>query len=173
MTGSFSLETLEELLTAAGKDEPTAAAMQTYQGCFRAVAAANPSPIERVVQWIQAQLVWDSRAEPLLQGMRSGFADGYRLRYTAGYADIELAIEQEGQLRHLVGEIYASFSQDDLFAEREPALIALEHHGQVVAETTTDLDGRFSFPNLPAADYAMTFFLNQQARIELVNVNVL
>lgn len=167
------IEDLERTLLDARKDEPSAAAIASYKNLFWHVHAANESVLMRFSRWVQANLVWDSRQDPLLQGMRSGGSNGYRMRYNAGNTNIELAIESEGRLRRLEGEIYPLRSTSALLGDTGPALITLLHNGQIIAETTSDLDGRFGFSNLAADDYALTLFLNDQSRIEIVAVNVL
>ena len=97
---------------------------------------------------------------------------GNRIRYSAGYANIELAVDGEGELRHLEGEIYPQGEQAGLLLDTGPALITLLHHGEIVAETISDTDGRFGFDDLTTGDYAMTLFLHDKSRIELVVVNV-
>lgn len=175
MTDQFLLNNLEAILVDAGKDEPSTTELAIYKSYFQYVHRSNPSLVSRLSHWVQAQLVWDSRQEPLLQGMRSAGQTDYRLRYSTGYANVELAIGHEGRLRHLEGEILSPSNGNDnvLLFDAGPALIMLLRHGEVVAETTSDVDGRFGFADLVADDYAMTLFLDDQSRIELVTVNVL
>ncbi len=175
MTDQFLLNNLEAILSDAGKDEPSTTELALYKTYFQHVHKSNPSLVSRLSHWVQAQLVWDSRQEPLLQGMRSVGQTDYRLRYSTSYANVELAIGHEGRLRHLEGEILSPGDGTDsvLLFDAGPALIMLLRHGQVVAETTSDADGRFGFADLTADDYAMTLFLSEHSRIELVAVNVL
>ena len=174
MASQLSTEQLEQILLAARQDEPTPAEMARYIQIFRQARKTENSLLTQVSQWLRAQLVWDSRDEPLLQGMRNAVQDSYRLRYHVESATIELAIENNGRLRHIEGEIYAEDDEiNDLLFDTGPAFITLLRHGEIVGETTADLDGRFGFTNLIAADYAMTLFLGETSRIELVTVNVL
>jgi hypothetical protein len=173
MRQPLSIDHLEYALLEAGKDEPSAAELALYKSFSRYVSTTDASLIARFSHWVQAQLVWDSRQEPLLQGMRSAGQASYRLRYTTGYANVELAVENDGRLRRMEGEIFAANEHSELLFDTGPALITLLRHGQIVAETTSDVDGRFGFADLIADDYAMTLFLDDQARIELVTVNVL
>lgn len=177
MTQQLTGEKLEQLLAAARQDEPSQAQREAYKNIFQYVNATAglqtaDSIMNRISQWIQAKLVWDSRTGPQLQGMRSAVQDGYRMRYNAGQTNIELAIEQAGRLRHLEGEIYVA-DDEHLLADTGPALITLLRHGRIVAETMSDFDGRFDFPDLEVGDYAMTLFLSNDSRIELVAVDVL
>jgi len=176
MAHSYSIEQLEELLHEAGQNEPSNSELDGYKRLFRYVnqaEQAKPSMLTQISQWLQAQLVWDSRDMPLLQGMRSAAHDGYRLRYQAGLATIELAVESEGRFRHIEGEIYAENDNDtDLLLDAGPALITLLRHGEIVAETTSDTDGRFGFSDLSTADYGMTLSIGDISRIQLVAVNV-
>lgn len=172
-----SIVELEEALLAARQDEPSSVELARYKQLFKHVnvtvsSSVTESFMERVSQWIQAKLVWDSRQEPLLQGMRSGAAEGHRLRYMAGRTSIELAVENKGRLRDLEGEIYSADESSALLSDTGPALVMLLRHGELVAETASDEDGRFEFLDLMSGDYAMTFFLEDQSRIDLVALNL-
>lgn len=172
MAHSLSVEQLEQILQEARQDEPSTTELSTYKRLFRDTIKTESSALTQFVQWLTASLIWDSREEPMLLGMRSANNDHYRLRYSAGPATIELAIESSGHSRHMEGEIYTNDEQSDLLRDIGPAFITLLHHGKIIAETTSDLDGRFDFADLNAADYAMTFFIGDGARIELVDVTV-
>lgn len=173
MAHSYTIEQIEQLLQEAGQDEPSAAELKRYKRLFKHVKQSELSTLASISQWLQAQLIWDSRDEPLLQGMRSAAQDGYRLRYQAGIATIELAVENEGRIRHIEGEIYAEADDDtDLLLDAGPAFITLLHHGEIIAETTSDIDGRFGFSDLQTADYGMTLSIGDSSRIQLVAVNV-
>jgi len=171
VTDPFSLDNLEAMLLEAGKDEPSVAELTSYKNLFQQIRTTQPSFVSRLSRWVQAQLVWDSRQEPALQGMRSAGQSDYRLRYTTGYTNIELAVAHEGRLHHIEGEIISATDNNFLF-DTDLALITLLRHGQVVAETNSDIDGRFGFADLVADQYAITLDLADRSHIELVTVNV-
>lgn len=175
MVRSFTVEQLEQALIEAGQDEPTKAELDGYKRLFQHVNRNEQTVLQQVTEWLQAHLVWDSRHEPLLQGMRNAAQDGYRLRFVADTAIIELAIENDGRVCNIEGEIYGDDEDDvqELLLETDPAFITLLHNGEIVGEAVSDADGRFGFYDLNAQTYGMTFFLGNKARVELVDIKIL
>ncbi len=146
------LTQLSTELTFVKRSQLTAQTLTNYYALFEEVQT-RPSVLTRSVQWLRAQLSWDSRQQPALQGIRSGVSSTYRLLYSSDTADIEILVEPRNGSRHLVGEIIPL--TDSL---KVPALLqlVLPQSAEVVSEIECDEQGRFRIDGLKPAEYALS-----------------
>jgi hypothetical protein len=154
------LTLLASELQVAARSQPSADAVQRYYGLFDQVEQ-QPQGLKALWRDLAAALVWDSRQQAALQGVRSVAAAGYRLLYSAGSMELELMVETDGRRRHVEGDLIAASGE----AVR-PALVTLERldgnsalspellAGELL-ETET-VDGRFRFQDVLPGRYRMT-----------------
>lgn len=150
-------------LTIARLSEPSPATLARYQALFDQVQQ-QPAPLQRFVNRLRAVLTWDSRQQPLLQGVRSGGVTVYRQLYTADDIELELMVEPSGPLRRVEGDlIVATDAGNDA-----PALVELlDRRGAPVYSAETDADGIFRFEGVRPGRYQAVITLARTATIEV------
>lgn len=113
----------------------------------------QPSWIERIVQRLQAQLLWDSRRQLAVQGLRTASPDRYHLLYTTDRVDIEISVQPQAGQFDLEGELLPR-DPDDAIA---PALVHLQPSDRRGAthETHSDSDGHFRFQGVAPGQYTL------------------
>lgn len=155
-------------LTIARLSEPGPAALARYQALFAQVQQ-QPAPLQRLASRLRAVLTWDSRQQPLLQGVRSGGAAVYRQLYTAEDVELELMVEPTGPLRRVEGDLIA----DTNAAAPMPALVELlDKHGAPVYSIETDADGIFRFEGVQPGRYQAVITRVHAAPIEVATLEI-
>lgn len=150
-------------LTIARLSEPSPAALAQYQALFEQVQQ-QPAPLKHLVNRLRAILTWDSRQQPLLQGVRSGGATAYRQLYAAGDVELELMVEQNGQGRRVEGDLIS----DVAAADDTPALVELlDRRGAPVYTVETDADGIFRLEGVLPGRYRAVITRPHAATIEV------
>lgn len=141
----------------AARSRPSTNAMQRYYDLFEQVQQ-QPRSLGALWRELVAALVWDSRQQPALQGVRSVAVTEYRLLYSADSLELELMVDVEGLHRHIEGDLIAPDGVTG--AVVAPALVELARQDQdgcasLSLETET-ADGRFRFQNAPPGRYRLT-----------------
>src|SRR5689334_20930907 len=97
-----------------------------------------------------AELVYDTRTQPLPAGVRTVIMRGHKLLYAADETELMLQVTPERRPAHvrLAGQVL----EDGLPVEG--AAISLRADA-VLVDRTTDEDGEFRVPELPAGEYAL------------------
>ena len=135
-------------LMVARHSKPSTDALSCYEQLFTQIQQQAPSSWW---QRLQVQLVWDSRRQPALQGVRTASAAGYRLLYSSGLGEIELHIAPDAHGRRIEGDIMAETNAEDLM----PALLQLQNASTeiIMCEAESDTQGRFRLPPVPIGRY--------------------
>jgi hypothetical protein len=154
------LTMLASELQVAARSHPSSDAVQRYYGLFDQVEQ-QPQGLKALWRDLVAALVWDSRQQAALQGVRSVVAAEYRLLYSAGSMELELMVETDGRRRHVEGDLIAASGE-----AVAPALVTLERlSGESapvpeILETeileTETADGRFRLQDVVPGRYRMT-----------------
>jgi hypothetical protein len=149
-------------LTIARLSAPDAAALARYRAIFDQVQ--HVTPLQRFVNRLRAVLTWDSRQQPLLQGVRSSGATAYRQLYAVEDVELELMVEQTGQLRRVDGDLIADAGAGD----DAPSLVELlDVRGAPVYSVETDTDGIFRFEGVHPGRYQAVITRAHAATIEV------
>lgn len=158
-----SLTSLNRELIVAAQSTPRPQTLNSYYQLFEQIQT-NPSILVRSVQWIKAQLQWDSRQQPALQGVRGTGSPSYRILYSSEVADVELLVEARNGNRWIDGEIIPLTEGDLQF----PALLQFSNQSdnQVVAEVESDLNGRFRVESLTPGNYSFSLMPRQGAHLQ-------
>jgi hypothetical protein len=137
---------------------PPPGVRETLKQRFAAYADARepPSPFQR---WL-ATLTFDSRAQPVTAGLRSGAEEGQRrqLIYTTDAAEIALTVQSILPDKNFIvtGQIFAmGDTPTHTFG------IQLLRDTWEVALATTDELGEFTFSDLPAGEYEIVVSAGQ------------
>lgn len=149
------LEQLQKLATTlriARSSAPPPAIVAQAHSFFQHIQQ-QPSWLERMVQRLQAQLVWDSRNQLAAQGLRRTVTDGYHLLYSTERIEVELSVQPTPAGLDLEGELLPA--EDDLGLV--PALLVLQPADGAGAsyETESDADGHFRLSGLPHGRYEL------------------
>jgi anti-sigma factor ChrR (cupin superfamily) len=143
------LQLLAMDLTIARLSEPRPAALDHYRALFVNVQK-QPSRLQRFVKQMHAVLTWDSRHQPVLQGMRSGVNTAYRQLYAADQVEVELMVERTGRLRRVEGDLIA----DEQVHGHEAALVELlDQQDRVVYWAETDANSLFRLEDIAPGLY--------------------
>lgn len=142
-----SLRNLARELEIARRSEPDQTALETYRAMFKHVQL-QPSPLQRVLGRIRAALTWDSRQQPMLQGVRGFEMTSYRQVYLAKNVEVELMVERTGRLRRIEGELLGGTQAVDV----APVLIELlDAAGNILH--TVECNGRFHLDKVTPGTY--------------------
>lgn len=138
----------------AARSQPSTDAMARYYDLFDQVQQ-QPHGLKALWRDLKAALVWDSRQQLALQGVRSVAATEYRLLYSAGSLELELMVDAEGVHRHIEGDLVAPDEE-----AATPALVELQRLDQddgasLLFETET-ANGRFRFQHVTPGRYRLT-----------------
>lgn len=130
----------------------------------------TPNIFTRSLQWVKAQLQWDSRQEPALQGVRGAGSPTYRLLYSSDVVDVELFVEARNGSRWIEGEIIPL----DSSALHFPALLQLSRHGdeKSIYEVESDLNGRFRIDSLNPGSYALSMLPREGLQVQIETVGL-
>ncbi len=155
-------------LTIARLSEPSPESLTRYQALFDQVQQ-QPAPLQRFVNRLRAVLTWDSRQQPLLQGVRSGGATAYRQLFTADEVELELMVEPIGSLRRVEGDLIV----DTEAGIGAPALVELlDRHGAPVYSVETDADGIFRFEGVHPGRYQAVITRAYAAPVEIETLEI-
>lgn len=159
-----SLTALGHELTVARLSVPQQKSLDVYYQLFDQVQTA-PSFLVRSVQWIKAQLQWDSRQQPALQGVRGASSPTYRLLYSSDVADVELLVEARNGSRWIEGEIIPLVDGTLQF----PALLQFSNQpdNQLVYEVESDHNGRFRVESLQPGSYSFSLLPRQGSQLQI------
>lgn len=164
-----SISALGRELAVARFSQPQQKSLDTYYQLFDQVQT-NPSFLSRSVQWIKAQLQWDSRQQPALQGVRGAGSPSYRLLYSSDIADVELMVEARNGNRWVDGEIIPLAENTIQF----PALLQFSNQlvNQVVYEVESDQNGRFRVESLTPGNYSLSLLPSQGAHLQIESLGL-
>lgn len=140
-----------EMQLAKQGEPPAAVRSRAYQ--LFAKIQQQPSRIQRIIQQLQAQLLWDSRQPLAMQGVRSASSDGYHLLYRTEQVEIELDVQRVGGNFSLAGDLLPA-NQEDI---PTPVLMhwrAVEPNGPVY-ESKSDDAGHFHVPQVAPGRYTL------------------
>ncbi len=136
---------LAQELAVAQRSQPSPAAVARYTGFFEQVQR-RPSWLAGAVDWLLAQLTFDTRSALAGQGVRSVATAGYRLLYASPTLELDLLVEPSGASRHVEGEVAPLGASVQML----PALVQLvDSSGATVTELETTADGRFRLTAAP------------------------
>uniref|UniRef100_A0A7C1JN64 Zinc-finger domain-containing protein n=1 Tax=Caldilinea aerophila TaxID=133453 RepID=A0A7C1JN64_9CHLR len=107
-----ALRNLAHELEIARRSEPDRTTLEAYRAMFKHVQV-QPSLLQRVLDRIRAALTWDSRQQPMLQGVRGFEINNYRQVYRAKDIEIELMVERTGRLQRVEGELLSETQEVD------------------------------------------------------------
>ncbi len=138
----------------AARSQPAADAVQRYYTLFDHVQQQSHG-LKALWRDLMAALVWDSRQQPTLQGVRSVAATEYRLLYSAGPLELELMVELEGAHRHIEGDLIAAAEETVTPALVELMSLSQDDGAPSLFETET-ANGRFRFQNVAPGRYRLT-----------------
>ena len=146
------------------RSEPTPTALARYAQLFSQVQR-SPTGLQGLLQRVRAQLQWDSRQQPTLQGVRSAARSEHRLLYTTSIVDIEILVTRNATQFDLDGELVPQ----DAETWTGPTLIQLQAHQPPVAlyETEVTAAGRFRFAQVPSNQYTMLITPDHGALLEI------
>lgn len=105
-----------------------------------------------LTEWARALLLWDSRQQGGVVGVRNLTMNSYRLLFGANETEVELMVEAQDGLRRVIGEVIMAEGQNGL------ALIELmtSADAKKALETESDENGRFALEQVPPGTYVMT-----------------
>lgn len=149
-----SLATLTGELTVARSADVDDQILARYDALFDQVVQP-PTLLQRMASLLRGELLWDSRLQPGLQGVRAaGQPTTYRLLYATEVAEIELLVEPTGPDRRLEGDLLPL----DTGGLELPALVQMVRNTDLslVAEQEITAQGRFSLENILPAAYSLT-----------------
>lgn len=113
---------------------------------------ARPRPPPGLFRRLIADLIFDSRTQPVLAGLRSAAAEGLQrqLIYTTEVAEVALNIQPiaEGQRLAVTGQVFPTTD-----AAPEAFSIQLLRQALQAGLTTADELGEFAFDGVPADEY--------------------
>lgn len=164
------VEELKQLLfdlEIARLSQPTPIALDRYQAMFSSVQTQSSS-LQRFVQKLRARLTWDSRTQPVLQGVRNAAAHTYRQLYVATDAEIELMVEHMGEMRRVEGDLI-DIGQDDAPAA---ALVELLDANGDIAHMVETNNGLFHLENVAPGTYTIVITRPNGATIEVPALEV-
>jgi hypothetical protein len=154
--------------------EPAPAALARY---YEAFAHVQPQPTGLAAMWrtFKAMLVWDSRQEPALQGVRSGISGAsFRLLYATDQAEVEMLVEPEGRFFRTQGEIIPQDDEETPARVLTPALIQwIDSEGRVRYETESDVRGLFSQRNIAPGTYRLSIVSAVSPMIEIEALEIM
>lgn len=165
-----ALRDLLRELAIARRSEPSAAVLERYHQLFAHVPQ-QPGLLTRLVERLRAQLTWDSRRQPALQGLRNVATPHYRQLYTAAGAEIELMVaNRASHQRTLEGDIITLAGHAPL----APALVELAATAdpQQVHEVQSDAQGRFQVENVTPGHYQLTITPTHGASLAIDDLEI-
>lgn len=169
------LQTLARDLAVIRASEPSPAALERYYAVYIHVQQ-QPSGLGAIWQNLKAMLVWDSRQEPALQGVRSAAAGSpsFRLLYATDQAEIEMLVEPEGEVFRTQGEIIPQDDEETASSAVAPALIQwIDRDGLVRYETESDARGLFSQRNIAPGTYRLSIVSAVSPIIEIEALEIM
>jgi hypothetical protein len=156
------------------RSAPSAVALERYYAAFAHVEQ-QPAGLQAIWQSLKAMLVWDSRQEPALQGVRSGATSAsFRLLYATDRAEVEMLVEPEGRFFRTQGEIIAQDDEETAGGLAAPALIQwIDKDGSIRYETESDARGLFSLRNIMPGTYRLSIFSPVSPMLEIEALEIM
>lgn len=147
---------------------PTQQALARYEKLFVHLPQP-PNKLEIIVQRLYAQLVWDSRKQLSLQGVRNAALRNFRLVHTTEWVEVDVVLTPEQTNFNLEGELIP-VQEDELTL---PALLQLQLPEQdKFYETETTEQGRFSFEGIVAGSYVLLITPTVGKRLEIEGLKI-
>ena len=147
---------------------PTQQALARYEKLFVHLPQP-PNKLETIVQRLYAQLVWDSRKQLSLQGVRNAALRNFRLVHTTEWVEVDVVLTPEQTNFNLEGELIP-VQEDELIL---PALLQLQLPEQdQFYETETTEQGRFSFEGIVAGSYVLLITPTVGKRLEIEGLKI-
>lgn len=164
-----TLRNLAGELAIARHSQPSPAALARYQQLFTPTTP-QPSHLARMMAWVQAQLVWDGRRTPVLQGVRSASRPSYRLIYATTTSDVELLVTPYPTTFGIEGEFLVAGA-----ARSARALVQLqpESEADISHETEATAGGRFRLDHVAPGLYTLWITPEQGTALEIRGLELL
>lgn len=158
------LQILYQELSIAQHSQPTQSTLSAYYQLFDQVQR-EPSILGRGLAWLRAQLQWDSRQQPALQGVRGASSPTYRLLYSSDVADIDLLVEARNGSRWIEGEI-VPLEASEL---QLPALLQVSNllNSDSIYEVESDTNGRFRIESILPGTYSFALVPRQGTNLQI------
>ncbi|RIK39510.1 MAG: hypothetical protein DCC55_17890 [Chloroflexi bacterium] len=151
------------------RSQPSPAALARYQQLF-ALHAPQPSRMDRLMTWVRANLVWDSRRTLALQGIRSAARPSYRLIYTTTTSDVELLVTPYPTTFGIEGEFLVA---GNALSARALIQLQSENKSNTVLETEATAGGRFRLDHVAPGLYTLWITPEQGAALEIRGLELL
>lgn len=165
-----ALQQLLSELRIARQSKPAPQILNQYHRLFAHVPQ-QPGLVQRLVSQLRAQLTWDSRQQPALQGLRHTTSPHYRQLYATEGAEIELMVANRfGHQRTVEGDIITLAGYDPL----APALVQLANaaNQQLIYEVQSDEQGRFHVEQVDPGHYQLTITPTQGALLAIDDLEI-
>jgi hypothetical protein len=141
---------LHEDLAIAKASQPSPQTLDRYAALFMQ-GQPQPGRISHMMSWLRATLLWDSRQQPALAGVRGVGAPSYRVIYSAATADVELWVVPQANFCSVEGDCILSGVNRDA-AQLLVQLTARDSSDHQL-EAATERGGRFHFAQVPNGVY--------------------
>lgn len=168
------LQRLAQEFAVARQSEPPPAVRATAYAHIAQVQQ-KPSWIQRLVERLPAQLLWDSRQQLTAQGLRTLPAARYHLLYTTEQIDVELDVQPQGTGLQVEGDLLLATGEGaDQTASLAPSLLHLQpvKPGDAAYESDCDAQGHFYFHNVAPGRYTLLITPHTGALIEIVGLEL-
>lgn len=165
-----TLCSLRDELQLAQQSTPSAQTLTRYYSLFVQVQK-QPSVLTRVMQRLRAQLSWDSRQQPALQGVRTVAVSQYRQLYAVDQIEVELLVaSQQRHLFTIEGDLLTQPGQTNV----APLFVQLQgvDEQQPTYEVESDAEGRFHLANIAAGHYQLVITPREGALIEITDLEI-
>lgn len=131
----------------------------------------QPGVLTRLANRLRAQLTWDSRQQPALQGLRNAGTPHYRQLYATEGAEIELMIANRfSHQRTLEGDIITLAGAEPLV----PALVQLTQATEQARtyEAQSDEQGRFQVEHVEPGHYQLLITPTHGTLLEINDLEI-
>jgi len=147
---------------------PSPQALARYEKMFVHLPKP-PGKLETIVQRLSAHLVWDSRQQLGMQGVRNALRHNFRLVHTTEWVEVDVMLTPRQANFTLEGEIIP-VSEHELTL---PALLQLQTPEQdKFYETEVTEQGRFHFEDIVAGTYMMLITPTMGKRLEIEGLKI-
>lgn len=138
-------------------------------------SAQGSSLFGRLVEWIEALPLWDSRQQALALGTRSAGQASYRLLYGANDAEVELMVEPKDGLLRVVGELILNADDSAQGSGDGLALVELmtSMEADKAVDVVSDADGHFAFEGVLPGSYVLTITPRASSSLILVPLELI
>ncbi len=135
------------------RSQPGPAALPRYKAVFDQVQTAQTTtPLEKIVEWLQLNLVWDSR-QYSPQGVRGPAQFAYRLFYATNAVEIDVMVTPRPVGLDVEGEVLPAYMSDDI----PPMMMLFENSADpaTVYAAESSSQGRFRLEGVQPGNYTL------------------